>query len=187
MACTKHLDNRVPQLVMPIAPNQNCGHNEERYQKERFHLTNVAFGSAAVAHDSSTWTAGIGHKQSVKTALRMVWIDLPQGAWQFERPFGSLFCMHKAFLILLMAVSVSACSSQQLSWFAGELWEEMNPPRSSYDAKYDEEAIFPVPNQRLACEMDWTCEKPLSEAEFDRLSDQEKFRVMHGDDLKPTD
>lgn len=95
--------------------------------------------------------------------------------------------MYKAFLILLMAVSISACSSQQLSWFAGALLEEINPPRSIYDVKYDDEAIFPVPNQRLECEMDWTCERPLSEAEFDRLSDEEKFRVMHGDDLKPID
>ncbi len=86
-----------------------------------------------------------------------------------------------------MAVSVSACSSQQLARFAGDLWEEINPPRNSYDVKYDEQAIFPVPNQRLTCEMDWTCKKPLSEAAFDRLSDEDKFRVLHGDDLKSKD
>jgi len=95
--------------------------------------------------------------------------------------------MHRAFLILVAALSVGACSSQQLSWFAGELWEEINPSRSIYDVKYDEEAIFPAPNQRLACEMDWTCKKPLSAAEFDLLTDEEKFRVIHGDDLKSTD
>ena len=95
--------------------------------------------------------------------------------------------MRNVYLILAMAVSVSACSSQQLSWFGGELLEVVFPPRNSYGAEYDEEAIFPVPNQRLACELDWTCEKPLSEAEFDRLSDEEQFRVLHGDDLKPID
>ncbi len=97
------------------------------------------------------------------------------------------FFMLKALPIPLIAVTVSACSSQQMSWFASEVWEEINPPRSSYDVTYDEKAIFPAPNQRLACEMDWSCEKPLSEAEVDRLSDEEKFRVLHGDDLKPTD
>ena len=95
--------------------------------------------------------------------------------------------MRKNLIILVMALSVSACSSQQLFGFAGGLWEAANPPRSSYDVSYDDQAIFPVPNQRLACEMDWTCEKPLSEAEFDRLSDEEKFRVLHGDDLKQRD
>ncbi len=95
--------------------------------------------------------------------------------------------MRKVYLMLAMAISVSACSSQQLFSFAGELLEEIYPPRNSYGAEYDEDAIFPAPNQRLACEMDWTCEKPLSEAEFDRLSDEEQFRVVHGDDLKPID
>lgn len=68
---------------------------------------------------------------------------------------------------MLMAIYVSACSSQRLSW--------------------DEDAIFPSPNQRLACQLDWTCRKPLSKSEFGRLSDEEKFRVLNGDDLEPTD
>ena len=95
--------------------------------------------------------------------------------------------MHKAISILLIAISVSACTSQQVFSFAGALLEEINPPPNRYGVRYDEEAIFPANNQRLACQMDWTCEKPLSEAEFDRLSDEEQLRVMHGDDLKPTD
>lgn len=97
------------------------------------------------------------------------------------------FGLRNVYLILAMAFFVSGCSSQQLSWFAGGLLEVINPPRNSYGAEYDEEAIFPVPNQRLACETDWTCKKPLSETEFDRLSDEEQFRVVHGDDLKPID
>lgn len=95
--------------------------------------------------------------------------------------------MRNAMLILLVAVFMSACSSQQLSQFAGAMWDHINPPRSAYDVEYDESAIFPVPNQRQACVMDWTCKKPLSEAEFDQLSDEDKFRVMHGDDLKSED
>jgi hypothetical protein len=33
--------------------------------------------------------------------------------------------------------------------------------------------------------MDWTCKKPLSESDFGRLTDDEQFRVLNGDDLKP--
>ncbi len=92
--------------------------------------------------------------------------------------------MRNVFLTLLLAVCLSACGSQQLSWFAGQVWEEVDPTPSGYDVEYDEAAIFPVPNQRLACEMDPTCKKPLSESEFERLSDEEKFRVKHSDDLE---
>ena len=92
--------------------------------------------------------------------------------------------MHNVYLILAMAVSVSACSSQQVSSIAGQLWEVIDPTPSRYDVKYDEAAIFPARNQRLACQLDWTCKKPLSAAEFERLSDEDKFRVKHGDDLE---
>ena len=75
--------------------------------------------------------------------------------------------MHRIFFLLFFAVFLSGCSSQRLSW--------------------NEESIFPSPTQRLACQMDWTCKKPLSKIDFGRLSDEEKFRVLNGDDLKPTD
>jgi hypothetical protein len=95
-----------------------------------------------------------------------------------------LLFMRNHYLILAMAISVSACSSQQVPSIAGQLWEWIDPTPSRYDVKYDEAAIFPAPNQRLACQMDWTCKKPLTEVEFDRLSDEDKFRVKHGDDLE---
>ena len=92
--------------------------------------------------------------------------------------------MRSLFLTLFLAIGVSACSSQQRSWFAKEVWEEVDPTPSGYDVEYSEEDIFHVPNQRLTCQMDPTCKKPLSEGEFERLSDEDKFRVKHGDDLE---
>ena len=96
----------------------------------------------------------------------------------------ALVYMRNVFLILFLAIFVSACSSQQWSWVAGEIWEEVVPTRSGYDVEYDEQKIFHVPNQRLACEMDFSCNKPLSVGQFERLSDEEKFRVQNGDDLE---
>ena len=95
--------------------------------------------------------------------------------------------VRKVLLILCLAIAVSACSSQQWSFIAGEVWEEIDPSSSGYNVEYDEEAIFPAPNQRLACQMDPSCNKPLSESEFERLSDEEKFRITHGDDLESED
>ena len=95
--------------------------------------------------------------------------------------------MRNVFVTLFLVICVSACSSQQWSWFAEEVWEEVDPTPGGYDAEYNEEEIFHVPNQRLTCQMDPTCKKPLSEGDFERLSDEDKFRVKHGDDLESED
>lgn len=92
--------------------------------------------------------------------------------------------MRRVTIIGLVALCLGGCSSQQLSWFGGQVWEAIDPPKNRYGAKYDEKAIFPTPNQKLACQMDRFCNKPLSKREFERLSDEDQYRVTHGGNVQ---
>lgn len=98
--------------------------------------------------------------------------------------------MLRAILILIVAVSVSACSSQARTHLAGEIAEEVLDIAFDafvYDSSldYDEAEIFPSPNQRLACQLDANCKKPLTESEFRRLDLGDQLLVSYGDDHQP--
>ena len=78
--------------------------------------------------------------------------------------------MLRAILILVVSVSVSACSSQGRTEAAQKVTEvvlgvafDAFVHDSSLD--YDEAQIFPSPNQRLACQLDANCKIPLAESE----------------------
>ena len=90
--------------------------------------------------------------------------------------------MRKVSLLLVFAIASSACSSQRTAWIAGQVWDAIDPTPNSYATEYDESAIFPTPNERLACQMDSKCKKPMSKAEFERLSEKEKILAKYGND-----
>jgi hypothetical protein len=74
--------------------------------------------------------------------------------------------MLRAILILIVSVSVSACSSQARRHLAEEIAVEVLDIAFDafvYDTRrdYDEAQIFPSPNQRLACQLDANCKEVL--------------------------
>ena len=98
--------------------------------------------------------------------------------------------MLRAILILIVAVSASACSSQGRNQLAQEVTEVVLGV--AFDAfvadtslDYDESEIFPSPNQRLACQLDANCKTPLTESEFRRLDLGDQLLVLYGDDHEP--
>ena len=98
--------------------------------------------------------------------------------------------MIRAILILIVSVSVSACTSQGRSQLAQEVTEVVLGVAFDafvYDTSldYDEAQIFPSPNQRLACQLDANCRKPLTESEFRRLDLGDQLLVSYGDDHEP--
>lgn len=80
-------------------------------------------------------------------------------------------------LVTLLLLMLSGCSAQGATWLLGEVLDELGPDGGYLD--YDEAAIFPAPNQRLACQLDSRCTKPLTSSDFELLSDEEKLRVLH--------
>ena len=78
---------------------------------------------------------------------------------------------------------MGACSSQQFFSATGHLIKNSLEKPDPF-LKYDEEKIFPSPNQRLSCEMDWRCDKPLSEFEYSQLSEEEMLRALYDDDSR---
>lgn len=98
--------------------------------------------------------------------------------------------MLRAILILIMSASVSACSSQARTHLAQEVTEAVLDVAFDafvYDTSldYDEAQIFPSPNQRLACQLDANCKKPLTASEFRRLDYGDQLRVLYGDGHEP--
>ena len=98
--------------------------------------------------------------------------------------------MIRTILILIVSVSVSACSSQGRNQLAQEVTEVVLGVAFEafvYDTSldYDEAQIFPSPNQRLACQLDANCRKPLTESEFRRLNLGDQLLVSYGDDHEP--
>ena len=98
--------------------------------------------------------------------------------------------MIRAILILIVSVSVSACSSQGRNQLAQEVTEvvlgvafDAFVHDSSLD--YDEAQIFPSSNQRLACQLNANCKTPLTESEFRRLDLGDQVRVLYGDGHEP--
>lgn len=82
--------------------------------------------------------------------------------------------------VLIMALS----GCQAMSWVGEQAFRAYDENRSRpYQVKYDETKIFPTRNQRLACQLDWDCTKPMSASEFDRLTEEEKFTVINGGEL----
>lgn len=99
--------------------------------------------------------------------------------------------MLRVILILTVAVSVSACSSQgrtQLAQKAAEVVLDVAFDAFVHDDSpdYDEAQIFPSPNQRLACQLDANCKTPLTESEFRRLDLGDQLLVSYGDDHEPS-
>lgn len=80
-------------------------------------------------------------------------------------------------VVSLLLLMLCGCSSQGATWLLGEVFDELGPGGDYLE--YDEAAIFPAPNQRLACQMDTRCTKPLTSGDFYRLSDEEKLRTLH--------
>ena len=98
--------------------------------------------------------------------------------------------MLRAILILVVSVSVSACSSQGRTQVAQEVTEvvlglafDAFVHDSSLD--YDESEIFPSRNQRLACQLDANCKTPLTASEFHRLDLGDQLLVLDGDNHQP--
>ncbi len=78
-------------------------------------------------------------------------------------------------------MSVSACSSQGMTWLTEQVVRNVSANTDS-GLEYDEAEIFPSPNQRLACQMDAQCETPLTESEFRWLDTSEKLLVLYGEE-----
>ena len=95
--------------------------------------------------------------------------------------------MLRAILILIVAVSVSACSSQGRTQVAQQATEVVLG--IAFDAfvhddslDYDEAQIITNPNQRLACQLDANCKTLLTESEFRRLDLGDQLLVLYADD-----
>ena len=95
------------------------------------------------------------------------------------KPFSKYVSVNRmrCSLVALLLLMLSGCSSQGATWLLGEVFDELSPGGDRLH--YDEAAIFPAPNQRLACQMDMRCTKPLTSGDFNRLSDEERFRTLH--------
>ncbi len=98
--------------------------------------------------------------------------------------------MLRAILILIVSVSVSACSSQGRTQAAEQVTEVVLG--IAFDAyvhddslDYDGSEILPSRNQRLAYQLDANCETPLTESEFCGLDLGDQPFVLYGDDHQP--
>ena len=94
--------------------------------------------------------------------------------------------MLRPIILLIMSMSVSACSTQGRTWVAEQLLEVAFDIVLGDDSpEYDESQIFPSPNQRLACQLDANCKTPLSEFEYWRLDAGDQLLVLYGDNHQP--
>lgn len=98
--------------------------------------------------------------------------------------------MLRAVLILVLSVSVSACSSQGRNQVAQQVAEVVLG--IAFDGfvhddslDYDEAQILPSRNQRLDCQTDANCKTPQNASEFRRLDLGDQLPVLYGDDHQP--
>ncbi len=91
--------------------------------------------------------------------------------------------MKNLFIAVIVSCLLGGCTSQQFFSATGHLIKNSLDKPDPLLA-YDDEKIFPSPNQRLACEMDWSCDKPLSEREWLELNEEEMLLVIYGDNSK---
>lgn len=90
--------------------------------------------------------------------------------------------MIRILAITSVLILLSACSSQAVTQVSLNIVDAVLQNDSSpYDLQYDESKIFPASNQRLACQLDAGCDKPLSAIEFERLSEKEQLLAIYGD------
>lgn len=96
--------------------------------------------------------------------------------------------MLRPILILVVAVTVSACSSQGGTWVAEQVFGvvfDVIAEKNGLNSDYDESQIFPSSNQRLACQLDAECNTPLTESEFRRSDKGDQSLYLFGDDHQP--
>lgn len=96
--------------------------------------------------------------------------------------------MLRPIVILIVSVSLSACSSQGGTWVAEQVLDvvfDIIAEKNGLNSGYDESQIFPSSNQRLACQLDAKCNTPLTESEFRRSDIDDQLLVLYDDDHQP--
>lgn len=88
--------------------------------------------------------------------------------------------MGRTITILFAVMSVSACSSQGAAWVTEQIFVNVAAHQAA-ERRYDEQELFPSPNQRLACQMNAYCRTPLTKGEF-ISQEMDRIRARWGED-----